>query len=48
MKETLVATLVVLWILGLIFHAGTFVHLLLAIPVTVLVFKAVRGRPGEL
>jgi hypothetical protein len=45
MLYTIVAVLVVLWLLGFSFHvAGGFIHALLVIAVIVLIVRLVSGR----
>jgi Family of unknown function (DUF5670) len=45
MLYTIVAILIVLWLLGFSFHvAGGFIHALLVIAVVVLIVKLVTGR----
>lgn len=49
MLWTLVAILLILWLLGFSFHiAGSLVHLLLVIAVVVLLVNLLRGRRGPL
>jgi hypothetical protein len=45
MLYTIVAILIVLWLLGFSFHvAGVFIHALLVIAVVVFIIKLVTGR----
>lgn len=45
---TVVVVLVVLWLLGFIFHIlGSFIHILLVIALIVLVYNLVVGRRGS-
>ncbi|HEY0255853.1 MAG TPA: lmo0937 family membrane protein [Candidatus Methylacidiphilales bacterium] len=45
MLYTIVAILVILWLVGLIAHvAGSFIHLLLVVALVVLVFNFISGR----
>ncbi|MDY0404865.1 lmo0937 family membrane protein [Virgibacillus sp. 179-BFC.A HS] len=42
--ETIIVILLILWILGFSFNAGSFIHLLLVIAVIVLIVRLVNGR----
>ncbi len=45
MLWTIVAVLIILWLLGFSFHiAGGLIHLLLVVAVVVLVFNLISGR----
>jgi hypothetical protein len=46
MLETIIAVLVVLWLLGLVtsYTMGGFIHVLLVLAVIVLVFRLIQGR----
>lgn len=46
MLETLVAILVVLWLLGLVtsYTLGGFIHLLLVVAVVVILIRVIQGR----
>ncbi|WP_207368640.1 lmo0937 family membrane protein [Heyndrickxia coagulans] len=45
---TIIGILLVLWILGIVFHiAGAFVHFLLVIAAIVLLFKIFSGMRGN-
>lgn len=46
MLETIIAVLVVLWLLGLVtsYTMGGFIHVLLVLAVVVLLFRLIQGR----
>jgi Family of unknown function (DUF5670) len=46
MLETIIAVLLVLWLLGLVssYTLGGFIHVLLVLAVVVLVFRLIQGR----
>jgi hypothetical protein len=49
MLWTVIAAILILWLLGFSFHiAGGLIHLLLVIALIVLIFKLLAGRRGVL
>jgi hypothetical protein len=46
MLETIVAVLLILWVLGLVFSytLGGLLHILLAVALVVIVFRVIKGR----
>ena len=49
MLWTIVAILVIMWLLGFSFHVGgSLIHLILVVAVIVLIFNLLTGRRSEL